>query len=109
MNNAEYPESNQFKESESINVPILDLSEKHSSRMRTTRLLTGGGWVLSGLWYCAGCGVGTVPGGRGGAIHNRKCHHATPPPVNIMTDRCTNITLPQTSFAGSNYLWASTV
>ena len=64
MNNAEYPESNQFKESESINVPILDLSEKHSSRMRTTRLLTAGGWVLSGFWYCSGV-WSTVPGGGG--------------------------------------------
>ena len=26
----------------------------------------------------------------------------TPPPVNRMTDRCKNITLPQTSFAGGN-------
>ena len=28
------------------------------------------------------------------------CHAHTPPPVNRMTDRCKNITLPQTSFAG---------
>ena len=28
--------------------------------------------------------------------------HAHPPPVNRMTNRCKNITLPQTSFAGGN-------
>ena len=27
----------------------------------------------------------------------------TPPPVNRITDKCKNITLPQTSFAGGNY------
>ena len=27
-----------------------------------------------------------------------------PPPVNRMTNRCKNMTLPQTSFAGGNYL-----
>ena len=32
------------------------------------------------------------------------------PPVDRMTDRCKNITLPQTSFAGGNYLfWESSV
>ena len=29
--------------------------------------------------------------------------HAPPPPVNRMTNRCKNITLPQTSFGGGNY------
>ena len=28
--------------------------------------------------------------------------HIRPPPVNRMTNRCKNITLPQTSFAGGN-------
>ena len=40
-----------------------------------------------------------VPGGRGVV-----CQHALrqTPPVNRMTNRCKNITLPQTSFAGGN-------
>ena len=32
------------------------------------------------------------------------CWDTPPPPVNRMTDRCKNITLPQTSFAGGNNL-----
>ena len=40
-------------------------------------------------------GVYLVPGGT---------YPGTPPPVNKMTDRCKNITLPQTSFAGGNKL-----
>ena len=31
--------------------------------------------------------------------------HAPPPPVNRMTNRCKNITLPQTSFAGGKNTW----
>ena len=42
------------------------------------------------------------PGGAwsGGGIP--ACTEADPPPVNRMTNRCKNITLPQTSFAGGN-------
>ena len=46
----------------------------------------GGGASLPG-----GC---LLPGGWGGLLDG------TPPPVNRMTNRCKNITLPQTSFAG---------
>ena len=53
----------------------------HSSRMRTARSSSrpGGGVVLH-----------QAPPGPGN------------PPVNRMTDRCKNIPLPQTSFAGGN-------
>ena len=37
-----------------------------------------------------------LPGGWGGTCPG------TPPPVNRMTNRCKNISLPQTSFAGGN-------
>ena len=80
----------------------------HSSRMRTARLLPvspsmhcGGGsapgWVCL-LWGV--CSWGCVPAsGHGGCIP--ACNGADPP-VNRMTDRCKNTTLPQTSFAGGN-------
>ena len=43
----------------------------------------------------------SLAGGYGGC-HAR--HAGIPhPPVNRMTNRCKNITLPQTSFAGGNY------
>ena len=48
----------------------------------------------------------TCPGGvylPGGVPVQRGCTcPGTPPPVNRMTDRCKNSTLPQTSFAGGN-------
>ena len=50
----------------------------HSSRMRTARLLTVSQHAL----------MGGVPA------------QVLPPAVNRMTDRCENITLPQTSFVG---------
>ena len=46
---------------------------------------------LPGGGVCPGEGV--YPGGVHAGIHT--------PPVNRIPDRCTNITLPQTSFAGS--------
>ena len=79
----------------------------HSSRMRTARLLTvfpsmhsAGGCLLLG-----GSGPGRVfaPGGR--VCSRGVSQHAlrqTPPCMDRMTDRCKNITLPQTSFAGGN-------
>ena len=51
---------------------------------------TGGGCLLPGGVSATG-GVG-IPA----------CTE-TDPPVNRMTDRCKNITLPQTSFAGGKY------
>ena len=57
--------------------------------MRTARALT-----VSPSMLC----TGVLP--RGGGIP--ACTEADPP-VNRMTDRCKNITLPQTSFAGGNY------
>ena len=78
--------------------------------MRTVRLLP-----VSPSMHCAGGGVCSqggvsAPGGSvcswgcllpGGCIP--ACNGADPlPPVNRMTDRCKNITLPQTSFAGGN-------
>ena len=40
-------------------------------------------------------------GGMGGVMQGMLGYHI--PPVNRMTNRCKNITLPQTSFAGGNY------
>ena len=75
----------------------------HSSRMRIARLLTvsqhallGGGCVPArGMYLPLACTRGGVylPGGYLPRYS---------PPVNRMTDRCKNITLPQTSFAGGN-------
>ena len=49
-----------------------------------------------------GCMVpGRVHGPGGGCIP--ACTEADPPPMNRMTNGCKNITLSQTSFAGSNY------
>ena len=83
----------------------------HSSRMRTARALT-----VSPSMLCAG---GVPPGGvllwgglllggcllLGGLLQGGVSQHALrqTPPVNRMTNRCKNITLPQTSFAGGNY------
>ena len=74
----------------------------HSSRMRTTRLLT----VLGGLHP----GGSTQPGGvciQGclpnlGGVYIQGGWAYPLPPVNRMTHSCKNITLPQTSLAGGN-------
>ena len=75
--------------------------------MRTARLLTvsqhvllggvpakggvpAGGCTYPGVYLPRGC---TFPGGVPAQVSS---------PVNRMTDRCKNITLPQTSFAGGN-------
>ena len=59
----------------------------HPSRMRTICSLPYGGWSLSGGSLCV----------WGGSLSGRP-----PPPVNRMTDRCKNITLPQTLFVSGN-------
>ena len=59
----------------------------HSSRMRTARLLTVSQHALP--WGVPARGVPAQ------VLH---------PPVNRMIDRCKNITLPQTSFAGGKYI-----
>ena len=43
--------------------------------------------------------------GPGGVVSQHALRQ-TPPPVNRMTDRCKNITLPQTSFAGGKNVLA---
>ena len=73
----------------------------HSSRMRTARLLP-----VSPRMHCSGgvpgpgvylvLGGGGVPGPGGGGT----CPGT--PLMNRMTNRCKNIALPQTSFAGDN-------
>ena len=80
----------------------------HSSRMCTAHALTigcGGGvcgvggsrrYLLGG--YLPG---GTCPGGCT-CPEGCTCPGTHPPSVNRMTDRCKNITLPKTSFAGGN-------
>ena len=74
----------------------------HSSRMCTTRLLTVSQHALPGGCTCQG-GVPAwgvyLPGG----VPAQGVPAQVLPPVNRMTDRCKNITLPQTSFAGGNY------
>ena len=57
--------------------------------------LLSGGLLQGGVCSQGGC-LPLVPGGCIPA-----CNGANPP-VNRMTDRCKNITLPQTSFAGGN-------
>ena len=62
-----------------------------------------GGWV-HGPGGGHGPGGCMVPGGcmaPGGGIP--ACTEVDPSPVNRMTGRCKNITLPQTSFAGGKY------
>ena len=60
-----------------------------------------GAWSR-GVHGPVGCMVpGGVHGPGGGGIPS--CTEAEPPaPVNRMTNRCKNITLPQNSFAGGN-------
>ena len=72
--------------------------------MRTARLLT----VSPSMHYAGGVpaprgGGVPAPGGGGGLVFINACT----PPMNRMTDKCKNITLPQTSFAAGNYsrLW----
>ena len=61
------------------------------------------------LNFPPGCGPGDPPGqtpqlppGYGSEDPPAARHAGMPPPMNRMTDRCKNITLPQTSFAGGN-------
>ena len=76
------------------------ITRMHSSRTRTAHLLTvsrkGGVHILTsqgGEGASASWGGGCIWGvGVGG--------WADTPPMNRMTDRCKNITLPQTPFAG---------
>ena len=86
--------------------------------MRTARALTiGGGGVPAQGVYLPGGGVpaqGALPARRGVYLPGGVCTcpggvpawrvylPRCPSPVNRMTDRCKNITLPQTSFAGGN-------
>ena len=70
------------------------LTRLHSSRMHTVCLLT-----VSPSMHCAG---GVCSGGclvQGGIP---ACTEVDPPTMNRMTDRCKNITFPQTFFAGGN-------
>ena len=65
-------------------------------------MVPGGAWSwgVHGPWGCMVLGVH----GGGGVVHGPGgvSQHALrqTPPVNRMTNRCKNITLPQTSFAG---------
>ena len=95
---------------------LTDITRLHSSRMRTARALTispstlcagvmpglgvpglGGGCMVPGPWGCMVLGGCLVLGGCGIPA----CTEADPS-VNRMTNKCKNMTLPQTSFAGGN-------
>ena len=76
--------------------------------MRTARLLPvspsmhfGGGFAPRGVSAPGGLLLGGACLWSGGGIP--ACNEADPH-MNRMTDRCKNITLPQTSFAGGNKL-----
>ena len=73
--------------------PLLQMQLKtriHSSRMRTAHSLPYGGVSVQGSLS------------RGISVQEGLCLLRPTPPVNRMTHRCTNITLPQSSFAGGN-------
>ena len=93
------------------NHPHILITSMHSSSMRTAHLFT----VASSIWEeeCLPkggvCPRGFLPRGCLPRVVSLpgECIPAcnggdSPPPVNRMTDRCKNITLPQTSFAGGN-------
>ena len=77
-------------------------------------LVPGGAWsqgclVLGGVPGPRGCTWFQGVPGPGGVLFCTifwdtivTCPGIPPPPLNRMTDRCKNITLPQTSFAGGN-------
>ena len=80
------------------------ITSMHSSRMRTARLLTVSRIIRVG----GGCLPTEGGGSARGVSARRVCIPACigadiptlPSPVDRMTDRCKNITLPKTSFAG---------
>ena len=80
----------------------LNETSMHSSRMRTASLLTiptvsEEGGAVRGVSARGGiCPVGV----------SAPLHAGIHPPVNRMTDRCKNITLPQTSFVGGTNITA---
>ena len=68
----------------------MDSSSMHTGRFNG-HLYRGGGRH----------GVGVCPGGvPGGVVDTSWTQRQTPPRTEGLTDRCKNITLPQTSFAG---------
>ena len=93
----------------SCSMKIQHNTRMHSNRMRTARLLTVSQHALLGrgvpAWGCTCLGVylpGAVYLSRGCTCPGGVYLPRYSPPVNRMTDRCKNITLPQTSFAGGN-------
>ena len=74
----------------------------HSSRMHTTRLLTVSQHALPGGVPAQGDVPTLGVHLSGGGVPAEGVPAQVLPPVNRMTDRCKNITLPQTSFAGGN-------
>ena len=78
---------------------LLNKAKKHSNRMRTTRLLPVGVCCLGGhLLSLGGCVLSITASD----IMTPHFQGVRTSPVNRMTDRCKNITLPDTSFAGGN-------
>ena len=69
----------------------------HSSRMRTVRFLTVSQHALPGVYLPSGVPARGVPARE---VYLPRGYLPRYSPVNRMTERCKNITLPQTSFAG---------
>ena len=69
------------------------------SAPRGCLLWEGGGCLL---WGCLLLGRCLLWGVCSGGVWYPSMHWGRHPPVNRMTDRCKNITLPQTSFVGGN-------
>ena len=88
--------------------------KKKSARMHSSRTRTGcfscrlgPGWVSTSVsGGCPSLGPGCHSGSKGGVYHTPlDTHHPSfiiTPLMDRMTDRCKNITLPRTWFAGGN-------
>ena len=82
----------------------------HSSRMCTAHSLPYGGSLSGGggevSVHGGLCPEGSLTRGvsvQGISVQEESLSGRPPSPVNRMTDRCKNITLPQTLFAGGRY------
>ena len=84
--------------SEQFLLHLFTYTRMHSSRMRTAHFSYRLGW--RSLPRGGGVCLGGLPSGC--LPHTHTHTHTHTHPVNRMTDRCKNTTLPQTSFAAGN-------